>query len=270
VKSRVDALSISLAPMPTFSSAAAGRRPPPRAAARPLATLVVLISLVGAAACRQGIFKQYEYEEDIHLALDGSATVYVNASIAALAALRGFDLDCRPTARLPRTAIRAAYAGSGVEVEYLSAWRREGRRFVSVRLGVDDIRQLSSVAPLAWSKYDLRQEGDEYVYRQAMGPSAGRKLTDAGWIGGEEIAIRLHLPSKITSHNAGEANFRRGNILVWEQSMADRLAGVPLVCEARMEPVSILYRTLWLFAGSALAAIVVMAAVLWWVVKRKS
>ena len=35
-----------------------------------------------------------------------------------------------------------------------------------------------------------------------------------------------------------------------------------------MEPTSILYRTLWLFAGSLLAALSVLAAIIWWVVKR--
>ena len=45
--------------------------------------------------------------------------------------------------------------------------------------------------------------------------------------------VCLHLPSKITYHNAGAANLRRGNILVWEQSLGDRLRGEPLVLDAR-------------------------------------
>jgi hypothetical protein len=91
---------------------------------------------------------------------------------------------------------------------------------------------------------------------------------DVGWAGDEMTAFRLHLPSKIAYHNAGAGNLRRGNILVWEQPFAARLKGEPLTMEARMEPTSILYHTLWLFAGSVLGAFVLLAAIIWWVVKR--
>ena len=46
------------------------------------------------------------------------------------------------------------------------------------------------------------------------------------------VAFRWHLPSKILDHNALPDNFRRGNILVWEQSLAERRRGVPLALEA--------------------------------------
>ena len=35
----------------------------------------------------------YEYEEELYLGLDGSATLNVNASVPALVALRGVDLN---------------------------------------------------------------------------------------------------------------------------------------------------------------------------------
>jgi len=38
--------------------------------------------------------------------------------------------------------------------------------------------------------------------------------------------------------------------------------------EARMDRQSILYRTLWLFAIAFGAAIVVLAALIWWTVRR--
>ena len=60
------------------------------------------------------------------------------------------------------------------------------------------------------------------------------------------MAFRLHLPSKIRSTTPAR-DVRRGNILVWEQPLADRLRGAPLTLDARMETQSILYRTLWLF-----------------------
>jgi len=52
--------------------------------------------LLSAAACNRaaGFFRQYEYEEEMYLSLDGSATVYVNASIPALNAQIG-RASCR-------------------------------------------------------------------------------------------------------------------------------------------------------------------------------
>jgi len=51
-----------------------------------LAMLVVMSACSGGTAT---LFRQYEYEEEIYLSLDGRATVYVNTSIPALNALRG-------------------------------------------------------------------------------------------------------------------------------------------------------------------------------------
>ena len=82
------------------------------------------------------------------------------------------------------------------------------------------------------------------------------------------MGYRLHLPSKIAYHNAGKDNLLRGNILAWEQTLTDRLAGVPLEMEARVEPTSILYHTIWLFLGSVAAAFTVLALIIWWVVKK--
>ena len=78
-------------------------------------------------------------------------------------------------------------------------------------------------------------------------PPARKVVGNVGWNGSEIVAFRLHLPSKIAYHNAHVENFRRGNILVWEQALTDRLSGQPLVLDARMQTESILYRTLTLF-----------------------
>jgi hypothetical protein len=59
----------------------------------------LLLAALGASACGgSGLVKHYEYDEDIYLAVDGSATIYLNASVPALVSLRGMDLDIRPTA----------------------------------------------------------------------------------------------------------------------------------------------------------------------------
>src|SRR5262249_13370752 len=120
--------------------------------------------------------------------------------------------------------------------------------------------------PFAWSSYQFGRQGNLFVYKQIVGASAGHAVA-AGWSDREPVAFRLHLPSKIIEHEkTGE--FRRGNILVWEQALADRLNGVPLTIEARMETQSILYRTLYLFGATFVAVAIGFAIVIWWIVKR--
>jgi hypothetical protein len=217
-----------------------------------------------------GLFKQYEYEEEMYLSLDGSATVYVNSSIAALDALRGASFDSSPSARVDRDAVRAYYSSANTHVTRVTSSRRSGRRFVHVRIEVDDVRKLSEATPFAWSTYRLERSGDQYRFVQAVGSPAALKdgpAEAARWTGSELVAFRLHLPSKIDYHNT-RREIGRGNILVWEQPLADRLRGAPLELEARMQTQSILYRTLWLFAVTFVAVALVFVAVIWWVLRR--
>jgi len=217
---------------------------------------VALLAAVLAAGCAGGgVFRQYEYQEDIYLALDGTATIYVNSSVAALDALRGASLDVSPTARLDRDAVRAFYTTPVTHVRQVTQSRRNGRRFAHVRVDVDDVRRLAAAPPFRWSRYEFRREGDEYIYRQTLGAAAGKDVGGVGWTGKELVAFRLHLPSKITYHvnNNGVDNYLRGNILLWEQPLSERLTGAPLLLEARMQSQSILYRTILLFGGTFLA-----------------
>jgi hypothetical protein len=222
-----------------------------------------------AAGCRTpDFFKQYEYDEDIYLSLDGSATVYVNASLAALVALRGVDLDLSPTARFDRDRIAALFASPGVRVVRVSSSRQRGRRFAHVRLEVADIRKLPADPMFSWATIRFDRMDGLFRFCEDLGKSADKPVGNVGWTGRELVGFRLHLPSKIVYHNAGEDNLLRGNILAWDQTLSDRLKGEPLDMEARMEPTSILYHTLWLFIGSMGAAFAVLALIIWWVVKR--
>jgi hypothetical protein len=211
--------------------------------------------------------REYEYDERVDLSLDGSAIVDVNASIPALVALHGANLDVDPEARLDRVAVRAVFEGPGAVVRELSAFRRHGRRFVHVRLDVADIRNASRIAPLAWSRYHFERTDHEYAFTQEVGPPANGKPVEVGWTGEELVAFRLHLPSRINFNNSPDP-VERGNILAWEQPLRDRLAGAPLHMEARMETQSILYRTLWLFAGTFAAAMAVLAVTVWWIGRK--
>ena len=211
--------------------------------------------------------RDYEYDERVDLSLDGSAIIDVNASIPALVALRGARLDVDPESRFDRPAVRALFEGPGATLTDFSPFRKHGRRFVHARLIVADIRRLSAIRPLAWSRYQLMLTDGEYHFVQDVGPPTGTPPGDVGWDGRELVAFRLHLPSKITFHNAPDG-VERGNILAWEQPLRDRLAGAPLHLEARMETQSILYRTLFLFAGTFVAAMAVLGAIIWWILRK--
>jgi hypothetical protein len=242
------------------------------------AVLLTVVALAAAAACTGGIFgKQYEYEEDLSLGIDGSATLVINASIPALAALRGLDLDPSPSARLDLKKIRSAYESPVTQVTRVSPpWRRAGRRFVQIRLDVRDIRKLSAAAPLSWSRYAFGPENGHHVFEQQVGASALRPgtLHNVGWNGSEIVAFRLHLPSRILWHNSRDLETNqptqtgRGNILGWEQHLADRLDGAPLHIRVEMDSQSILHRTLWLFAGAFVAAVSLLALVIWLTVRK--
>jgi hypothetical protein len=119
------------------------------AARWPLLSAMIAVAL--AAGCGSGLFgKVYEYEEDVTVSLDGSAEITVNASAPALAALRGLDLSMDPAVRIDRELVRAAYQTPVAQVTRVSRpWRRQGRRFVQIRLAVPDIRKLSQAKPFS-------------------------------------------------------------------------------------------------------------------------
>jgi hypothetical protein len=220
--------------------------------------------------------KQYEYEEDLTIDLDGSGRLTINSSLAALAALRGLDVDPQATS-VDRDRIRALYESPVVRVDSVPRpWSRRGRQYVQINLEFDDVRRLNQAGPLAWSRYELREENGRHLFRQTVGPSALKPgtLKSVGWDGSEIVAFRLHLPSRILEHNARDlekdeaTGIHRGNILSWEQHLADRLDGRPLVAEVRMESASILYRTLFLFAGAFAAALLTLAGLIWWTVRK--
>jgi hypothetical protein len=228
---------------------------------------LVAVTLGTLIGCRALGVRQYEYDERIDLSLDGSAIVDVNASIAALVALRAAALDVNPEVRLDRQAIRRLYEAPGSSVRQLSSFRRHGRRFVHVQIAVSDILQLPRSSPFSWSQYQFERHEHAYRFLQDVGTPSGKPVGDVGWRGNELVAFRIHLPSRIQFHNSPD-DIERGNILVWEQTLRDRLAGTPVRMEARMDTQSILYRTLWLFGVTFLAALALLAAAVWWIGRK--
>ena len=138
------------------------------------AFVLVLVMAVVAAGCGGSVFgRQFEYEEEIFLSLDGSVTVVVNASLPALVTLRGAALNTAADARVDRDAVRAFYECAGVEVVRVSRpWTREGRRFVQVRIDADDLRVLSDCRAFSWATYSLTREQGTMRYTQRIGAIA--------------------------------------------------------------------------------------------------
>jgi hypothetical protein len=253
-----------------------------------LAVVVVTVAAVASAcAGRAGgpLGTEYEYEEDLTISLDGSATLVVNASVAALAALRGLPLDTALNARADglKTQIRTIYGSDNVRVGRISNWTRRGRRFVGIHLTVADIHALTKSPPFSWASYDLHEEAGQFVYRQTLSKPAPAGTLTAGLTGDEIVAFRLHLPARIRFQNSRYLEkdesrpAARGNILTWEQRLRERLAGKPIayaedrtpdVMEVRMDRQSILYRTLWLFGIAFVAAMLVIAGLIWLTMRR--
>jgi hypothetical protein len=230
---------------------------------------LVLIAVLASIACDNVIARKYEYEEEIFLALDGSATVYVNASVPALVALRGVALPVDSRARLDRQVVRGFFESPVSHVASVTTSRRENRRYVHLRLDVPDIRKLGEAALFAWSQYTFREQEGQFEFTEEIGASANQSVGDVGWHGNELIAVRVHLPSKITFHNSPAKKVERGNIVVWEQPLSERQKGAPLEVVARMETQSILVRTLALFGAMAVLVVITFIGVIWFVRSRK-
>ena len=116
-------------------------------------------------------------------------------------------------------------------------------------------------------------EAERLRYRQTVGAPAGGDPGAVNWDGSELVAFKLHLPSRIHDHNVKRLDgtngtTERGNILTWEQTLADRRAGKPIDMDVTMDATSILYTTLWLFAGAFAGAVAVLCLIVWWTMRR--
>jgi len=231
--------------------------------------LMQVVVLASTIACSNVIARKYEYEEEIFLELDGSATVMVNASVPALVALRGVALPLDPAARLDRMAVRDLFQTPVSAVESVTLSRREGRRYVHLRLDVPDIRKLGESPVFAWSTYRYREGDNTFEFGQQLNAAAGKDVGNVGWEGDELVAVRMHLPSVITFHNSPSRRTERGNIVVWEQPLTERIKSTPLDVQATMEKESILFRTLALFGIMGVLVVLTFIVAIWFVKSRR-
>jgi hypothetical protein len=226
--------------------------------------------LASAVACSAPFGRQYEYEEQLYLSIDGKATVVIDASIPALVALHRLPLDPSFRTSVDRDQVRRLYSTAGCQdVRVGQPWVRRGRRFVQIRLAAPDVNELATCGPLNWSTYRLTREGDLLAYEQTVGAPSTGDPGKVNWNGSELVGFKLHLPSRIVSHNVkrledgSNGKAERGNILTWEQRLTDRIAGQPVVMSVKMDAESVLARTLTLFVGAFGAAVALLALLIW-------
>jgi hypothetical protein len=245
-----------------------------------MAAGIVGLGSLAVAGCGNPLGVEYEYDEQLYLGVDGSAELVINASIPALVALRNLPLNPDPAVPVDRDQVRQAFSDPGCgEVTVNRPWTRNGRRFVQVVLEQNHVGHFANCGPVNWSTYSfVRSTGeggvDEVHYSQVVGAPAAGDPGNVNWTGEELVGFKIHAPSSILYHNVrrledgepGEAD--RGNILTWEQTLADRRAGRQLHLDVRMLGQSILTRTLVLFVGSFLAAVLVLMAAIWYVLRR--
>ena len=123
-----------------------------------MALAALSLLLVWSSACRALVPRHYEYDEQIDLSLDGSASIFINGSVPAIVALRGIPLDPSPSGVVEREAVRKFYESNGVTLAQMSTSRRDGRRFVHLRLKVADVRKLHETSAFAWETFGLLED----------------------------------------------------------------------------------------------------------------
>jgi hypothetical protein len=153
-------------------------------------------------------------------------------------------------------------------------WSRNDRRYVEFTIQIDDVRRASACGALAWSTYTFEPATEGLHFHQSVGAPPPVDPGVVNWTGTELAALRLHLPSPVYFHNVrrldsdAPGDVDRGNILTFEQTLTDRRAGKPIEADVRMGAVSILHNTLWMFVGSFVAAVLVLAALVWALVRK--
>ena len=154
-----------------------------------------------------------------------------------------------------------------VGAQSVSLSRREGRRYVHLRLEVDDIRRLGELPPFAWSRYRFVDRGGLWVFTQELTAAAGKDVGDVGWQGDELVAVRLHLPSRMPVPQRAGRTVERGNILVLRTAARragqGRAAGHRGAHGDRVDPAR-----RWRCSGMTVLALAALALFIWWVMRR--
>ncbi len=225
-----------------------------------LAAAVLLA--VGLGGCLK-----YEYEHEFWLRVDGSGAVNVTGRPALWTAFKSLGNPRDPETTATKDAARALFERSGLHVKRVTLTRREGRPYLFVSAEFEDVNRLSGTPAFPDLRIGLRREQDRLVVegtwaRPQDAPDVGARDRDG------LMAVRFHLPSRVFGHKNAADGVERGNILGWRQEVAQGLDGRGLDFGAEMDERSILLSTVVLFASAIAVALLLLAGVLWAVVRR--
>lgn len=210
-------------------------------------SLILTILLLGAlSGCTP-----YEYEEDLDLEVDGSGEIRVSGTEELFRLLYGIDED------LDISAVTDRFESPELEVVSIERSHRRGHGYLHVRARFEDVRRLSDQAIFSGRRYRL-ESGDRYLdltvdIRHVQKQDTPERLREGSF------RFRVHFPSPVRHHNS-DTGIERGNIITWEQSLSDHLAGEPLHIEARFERRTVLRVTLTLLAVALSVVVFVISA----------
>ena len=225
-----------------------------------------LAALLLAAATLRAC-THYEYEHEIWLRVDGSGEVNVTGRPALWTAFKGLPLDEQGDPEAMQRAVRELFERSGLSVSRIRIVTRRGQRYLFVAATFRDVNRISYSPAFPDLRVGLRREGgrlqlDGSWQRPIEAPPGGAS-DDEGL-----MAVRFHLPSKVYGHRNAVFGVERGNILGWRQDTKQALDGGRLEFGAEMDPRSILFSTVMLFAGAVVLAVLLLALGLWALVRR--
>src|SRR5258706_8780079 len=222
---------------------------------RLVVTLLLALSLRGCVA--------YEFEPEFWIRVAGSGTVNVTARPERWAAVKGLRGATAADEDSAVQAVRGLFESSGLRVRRVTLTHRGGAPYIFVHGDFTDVNRLAGTPAFPDLSLSLRPEGENLRLDGRWSRPSG--LPDVGVDARDGLmAVRFHLPSKVYSHRNAFGGVERGNIVGWRETVTEGLAGRPLEVGAVMDRRSILMSTVGLFAIAIVAALAILAGVLWW------
>ncbi len=223
--------------------------------------VVVLLLASSLRAC-----VAYEYEHEFWIRVDGSGTVNVTGRPELWAAMKGLPAAQTADPDAARHALRALFESSGMRVRRVTLTYRRGRPYLFVSADFSDVNRLAGTPAFPDLDLSLQREGETLRLAGRWSRPAGLPDPRPEQRDGQ-MAVRFHLPSKVYSHGNAFAGVERGNIVGWRQTVTEGLAGRPLELGVVMDRRSILLSTVALFAAAIVAALAIITAILYSVVR---
>ena len=230
--------------------------------------LLVGVSLVWTAACTQ-----YEYEEEFQLAADGSGTVRISGSERLWRGIH--DLEDEGNG-LSLAAVGSYYGVEPLRITSLTETERDGQRYLHVQLDFDRIdafcehpanrHRHCAFEPLENHNQLRGQFGMAPARVRSSQELADGVASSAHDLDPPSVAFRFHLPSIVQFHNGVE--LERGNIVRWQTSVEDYLAGEQVPVEVRMDNQSILALTLRIVLISVAIVLAALVLTLAWLYRK--